>query len=445
MSTRPRSGDDRLFEPPSRDTGQDTGQDTGPDDVPASAPLAARMRPRTLDELVGQTHLLGTGSVLRSMLEEGRLRSILLFGPPGTGKTSLARLLARRADAHFIQLSAVTSGVADVRKALAEGAERLAANGRQTILFVDEVHRFSKTQQDALLPGVELGSVVFVGATTENPFFSVISPLLSRSVLFRLEPLSRDEIEMLIRRAATDERGLGGVPSLTDEAARSLLDRSEGDGRVALGALEAAADRAAAAGRAIDAGDVEDAMRQRTLRYDRAGDAHYDIVSAFIKSMRGSDPDAALAWLARMLEAGEDPRFVARRMIIFASEDVGLADPAALPVAIAAAQAVEFVGLPEAQLNLAHAAIHLALAPKSNAVTRAIGDAREAVQRRGGGAVPQHLRDAHYPGAKAMSHGVGYKYPHDHPGNWVSQQYMPEGFEHDRYWTPDRDDERGAE
>lgn len=395
------------------------------------------MRPRTLDELVGQTHLLGEGSVLRAMLEDGRLRSILLFGPPGTGKTSLARLLARRADAAFTQLSAVTSGVADVRKALQEGRERLAANGRQTILFVDEVHRFSKTQQDALLPGVEDGSVVFVGATTENPFFSVISPLLSRSVLFRLEPLSREEIGALIRRAATDERGLAGAVPLGDEAVEALLDRSEGDARVALGALEAAADRARSAGREIQAGDVEDAMRQRTLRYDRAGDAHYDIVSAFIKSMRGSDPDAALAYLARMLEAGEDPRFVARRMIIFASEDVGLADPAALQAAIAAAQAVEFVGLPEAQLNLAQAAIHLSLAPKSNAVTRAIGQAREAVARRGGGAVPSHLRDAHYPGAKAMSHGVGYKYPHDFPGNWVQQQYMPEGFETDRYWKPE--------
>ncbi len=406
--------------------------------VPANAPLAARMRPRTLDEFVGQGHLLEEGSILRAMAEEGTLRSILLYGPPGTGKTSFARLLANRAEAEFIQLSAVSGGVADVRKALAEGRERQAASARQTILFVDEVHRFSKTQQDALLPGVEAGWVVFVGATTENPFFSVIGPLLSRCVLFRLQPLSRDDVEALLRRAAADDRGLGGRIVLTDDALAALLDRSEGDARVALGALEAAAARAEGRGSPIQPDDVVDAMRQRTLRWDRAGDQHFDVASAFIKSLRGSDPDAALAWLARMLESGEDPRFVARRLIIFASEDIGLADPTALQAAIAAAQAVEFVGLPEAQLNLAQACIHLALAPKSNAVTRAIGSAQKALSEQGFGTVPAHLRDAHYQGARAFGHGVGYKYPHDFPGNWVDQRYMPEGFESDRYWKPEQ-------
>lgn len=425
----PRSGESRLFDAAPTPAGG--GFESG------ALPLAARMRPRTIDEIAGQRDLLEPGSLLRAMLEDGGLRSVLLFGPPGTGKTSIARLLAARADAEFIQLSAVTAGVADVRKALDEGRTRLHVSGRRTILFVDEVHRFSKTQQDALLPGVEDGSVVFVGATTENPFFSVIGPLLSRCVLLRLEPLSRDDLDAVVRRAVEDERGLAGRVVLGEDALPALLDRCDGDARVALGALEAAADLALARDATIRAGDVAAAMRQRTLRYDRAGDAHYDIASAFIKSMRGSDPDAALAWLARMLAAGEDPRFVARRMIIFASEDVGLADPDALPVAVAAAQAVEFVGMPEAQLNLAHAAVHLALAPKSNAVTRAIGAAGRALAERGAGAVPDHLRDASHPGTRAFGHGVGYKYPHDFPGNWVEQRYLPEGFESDRYWEPE--------
>jgi putative ATPase len=405
---------------------------------PKNAPLAARMRPRTLEEFVGQSHVLEQNSVLRAAIEEDRLRSVLLFGPAGSGKTSLAHLIARATSAVFVQLSAVTAGVADVRRVVEEGRERLAATGRRTILFVDEVHRFSKTQQDALLPGVEAGSVVFIGATTENPFFSIVSPLLSRSLLFRLDKLSADEVALIIAQALTDaERGLADRDlTIDDDALDFLAQKAEGDARVALNGLEAAADRAAGAGR-IALADVEDALRQRLVRYDRAGDAHYDAISAFIKSMRGSDPDAALAWLARMLKAGEDPRFIARRMVIFASEDVGEADPQSLVVATAAAQAVEFVGLPEVQLNLAQAAVHLSNAPKSNAVIRAISAAMADVERIGRGEVPSHLRDAHYPGASTLGHGAGYKYPHDFPGAHIEQEYMPEGLEGRRYWRPE--------
>ena len=410
-----------------------------PGPAPASAPLAARLRPRTLDELVGQSHLLAPGGVLRGLIEDDKLRSVLLYGPPGTGKTSLAHIVAEATSAHFEQLSAVTSGVADVRAVMAEARERLQATGRRTILFIDEVHRFSRTQQDALLPGVESGWVVFIGATTENPFFSVTSPLLSRSLLFRLEPLTREEVRAIIERAlAEPERGLGGRVSASEEVLDHLAGKAEGDARVALNALEAAADRAAARGdTALSIEDVEEALRQRLVRYDRAGDQHYDVISAFIKSMRGSDPDAALAWLARMIHSGEDPRFIARRMVIFASEDVGQADPMALVVATAAAQAVEYVGLPEVQLNLAQAAVYLATAPKSNAVIRAIGEAMSDVEKEGQGAVPGHLRDAHYPGAGALGHGEGYKYPHAYPGAKVEQAYMPEGFEGKRYWKPE--------
>jgi putative ATPase len=392
-----------------------------------------------LDELVGQKHLLGPGTVLRGLVEEDKLRSVLLYGPPGTGKTSIAHVIASSTQAHFEQLSAVTSGVADVRRVMEEARERLQGTGRRTILFIDEVHRFSRTQQDALLPGVEAGRVVFIGATTENPFFSVTSPLLSRSLLFRLEPLEREEVREILERALADpERGLGGKFAAADDVLDHLAGKAEGDARVALNALDAAAERAAARKvAAISIEDVEEALRQRLIRYDRAGDQHYDVVSAFIKSMRGSDPDAALAWLARMIHSGEDPRFIARRMVIFASEDVGMADPQALVVATAAAQAVEFVGLPEVQLNLAQAAVYLSTAPKSNAVIRAIGKAMSDVEKEGQGAVPSHLRDAHYPGAKALGHGAGYKYPHDYPKAKVDQAYMPEGFENTTYWEPD--------
>lgn len=404
------------------------------------SPLAARMRPRTLDEFVGQGHLLGPGGVLRDLIARDRLQSVLLFGPAGTGKTSLAHIIAEATRAHFVQLSAVTSGVADVRRVVEEGRERLAAAKRRTILFIDEVHRFSRTQQDALLPGVEAGWVIFVGSTTENPFFSVTSPLLSRSLLFRLEPLTEPDIRTIVERAIADpERGLGGRVHAAPEAVAFLARKAEGDARVALNALEVAVDRAAARGEgAIAQADVEDALRQRLVRYDREGDQHYDVISAFIKSLRGSDPDASLAWLARMIHAGEDPRFIARRMVIFASEDVGMADPRALEVAVAAAQALEVVGMPEARLNLAQAAVYLATAPKSNAVIRGIDAALAGVEGEGQGAVPPHLRDAHYRGAGTLGHGEGYKYPHDYPGASAEQRYMPEGFEQKTYWEPER-------
>lgn len=401
------------------------------------APLAARLRPRTLDEFVGQGHLLGSGSILREMIEQDQLRSVLLSGPPGVGKTTLASLIARATQASFVTLSAVTSGVADVRRVVEEGKQRLQLAKRRTVLFIDEVHRFNKSQQDALLPGVEAGSIIFIGATTENPFFSVIAPLLSRSTLFRLEALGEDDLAAIVRRAMADAAGLNGTVPADDEAILAIARTADGDARVALTALEAAAERARRRREPrITIEDVRDAMRQRYVRYDRDGDRHFDVISAFIKSVRGSDPDASLAWLARMLSAGEDPRFIARRLVILASEDIGLADDDALKVAVTAAQAVEYVGMPEAQLTLAHATIRLALAPKSNAVTRALAAARADLEERGFGEVPTHLRDAHYPGARALGHGTGYKYPHDFPGGPVEQEYRPAGFDGRTYWDP---------
>jgi len=408
-------------------------------EAPKEAPLAARMRPRSLEEFVGQGHLLEKGSVLRTLIEEDRLRSVLLVGPAGTGKTSIAALIARHTSAEFVQLSAVTAGVADVRRVVEEGRQRLDATGRRTVLFIDEVHRFNKAQQDALLPGVEAGWIVFIGATTESPFFSIIRPLLSRTVLFRLETLSDEALATILERAlAEPNRGIEGARADPDVIAH-IASKSEGDARVALNALEAAADRARAGGRdTIVLEDAVDAMQQRYVRYDRAGDKHYDIISAFIKSMRGSDPDAAVAWLARMLHAGEDPRFIARRMVIFASEDVGVADPRALQVAVDVARAVELVGMPEAQLNLAHAAITLALSAKSNAVTRAIGAAMEDVEKLGGGEVPENLKNVATPGRRRAPE-ERYKYPHAFPGGWVEQPYRPVGMEDRTYWEPEPD------
>jgi len=391
------------------------------------APLAARLRPRTLDDVVGQTHLVGPGKPLRRLVEQDRLTSAIFWGPPGTGKTTLALAVAGSTKRAFEQLSAVTAGVKDVREVIERARHRLGEQGRGTILFLDEIHRFSKSQQDALLPAVEDGTLTLIGATTENPFFEVNPPLRSRSTLFRLEPLARADIETLLRRGLEAE-GMQAAP----EALAHLADRAGGDGRQVLTALEVAC-ALARPGR-VEAEHVEAALGTSALRYGR--DDHYDVVSAFIKSMRGSDPQAAVYYLARMLEAGEDARFIARRMIIFASEDVGLADPTALLAAVAAAQALEHVGLPEAQLNLSQAALHLATAPKSNRAALAIWNARSDVRDGAVGEVPPHLRDAHYQGAGSLGHGVGYEYPHDHPDGWVAQQYLPTELVDTRYYEP---------
>ena len=407
------------------------GQNTAPPPLPADAPLAARMRPRTLEEYAGQEHVLGPGKLLRRAIEADRLSSIILYGPPGTGKTSLARLIAGHTKSRFVELSGVEGSVADIRRAVGEAAIA-ARNGGRTLLFIDEIHRFNKAQQDALLPDVERGTVRLIGATTQNPFFSINGPLVSRSQVFQLQPLSVGDLVALQRRAIADaDRGLGSLPlDLDEEAALHLATVSDGDARKCLNALEIAARTTpfGPEGRIrVTLEAAAESIQKKALVYDGTGDDHYDTASAFIKSLRGSDPDAALYWLAKMLHAGEELRFITRRLVIFASEDVGLADPLALPLAISAQQAVEFVGLPEARITLAHAVVYLATAPKSNRAYAALGRAEADVASGRTLAVPAHLRDAHYKGAASLGHGKGYQYPHDHEGAHVPQSYLPEG------------------
>jgi putative ATPase len=394
------------------------------------APLADRLRPTRLDDIVGQDHLLGPGRPMRALIEGDRLSSVILWGPPGTGKTTLARVIARVTAQDFTEMSAVSATVKDVRELVARAADRLGEADVGTILFLDEVHRFNKAQQDALLPSVESGLIILIGATTENPYFEVNAPLLSRSTLFRLEPLERGAVLALLGHGLEAEDA-----TAADEALGLLVDRVAGDGRQALTSLEVAVALAEDRGdRRITLADAEAALGTKAIRYGR--DDHYDVISAFIKSIRGSDPDAGLYWLARMLEAGEDPRFIARRLVVLASEDVGMADPTGLVVADAAARAVEFVGLPEARLNLAQCVVHLATSPKSNRVTVALGLAAVDARASGEGRVPVHLRDASYQGAAEIGHGDGYQYPHDDPRGWVGQQYRPDEVAGNVYYAP---------
>lgn len=400
-------------------------EERGADFPVASAPLAVRMRPATLDEVIGQQHLLGVGSPLRRLVEGSGAASVILYGPPGTGKTTLASLISGATGRRFEALSALSAGVKEVRAVIDE-ARRSAARGTQTVLFIDEVHRFSKTQQDALLAAVENRVVLLVAATTENPSFSVVAPLLSRSLILQLHPLQPQDIGAVLRRALVDPRGLGGRVSLDEPAFKLLCQLSAGDARRALTALEVAAETASAAGGVVTVETIEQSLDRAAVRYDRDGDQHYDVISAFIKSVRGSDVDAALHYLARMLTAGEDARFVARRLMILASEDIGMADPTALSVAVAAAQTVAFIGMPEAQLTLAHATVHLATAPKSNAVTTALSAAMGDIRAGKAGPVPTPLRDGHYSGAAKLGVAQGYRYPHDNPDDVVPQQYPPD-------------------
>ncbi|MCT1513876.1 replication-associated recombination protein A [Dietzia cercidiphylli] len=415
------------------DAGPGQGAGSAPPPVDPSAPLAVRMRPRTLDEVVGQQHLLRANSPLRRLVEGRGGSSVILYGPPGTGKTTLANLVATSSGRHFVALSALSAGVKDVR-AVIEDARTRQIHGRRTVLFIDEVHRFSKSQQDALLAAVENGIVLLVAATTENPHFSVIAPLLSRSLIAELQGLDQAGVATVIRRAVADERGYAGALEVTDAAVEDIVRLSGGDARRSLTILEAAA--GAAEDDVVTPETVELSLDAAPVRYDRDGDQHYDVTSAFIKSIRGSDADAALHYLARMLVAGEDPRFIARRLVVHASEDIGMADPTALLAASAAAEVVQKVGLPECRLALAQATIHLATAPKSNSVISAIDAAMADVRAGGVGEVPRHLRDGHYAGAKGLGNGVGYRYAHQSPAGVVTQQYPPDELVGRDYYSP---------
>jgi putative ATPase len=404
-------------------------------------PLASRMRPRVIDEVIGQEHILGHGKLLRRAIEADRLTPMILFGPPGTGKTTLAKVIANSTKSTFEQLNAVSSGVADIRRVTLEAKDRLHLYQQKTVLFIDEIHRFNKSQQDALLPFVEDGIIVLIGATTESPMFEINSALLSRSRIFRLEPLTDLHVTQILQRALTDtERGLGDQQVMaTNEALEHIVGVANGDARTALNALELAAVTTPPNqdGEVVITLEVaEESIQQRVIQYDKSGDQHYDVISAFIKSLRGSDPDAALYWLARMIYAGEDPRFIARRLYVHAAEDVGMADPRALLIAHSAAYAVDFLGMPEARIPLAEATVYIATAPKSNAIIVGIDDALRTVEKERNGQVPLHLRDAHYKGAKELGHGIDYKYPHNYQNGYVKQNYLPEELHGKTFYTP---------
>jgi putative ATPase len=417
------------------DTAQSSG--TRPSGVTEGEPLAARMRPRTLDEFAGQEHLLGDDSALRTAIESGALHSMILYGPPGSGKTTLARIAASQTGAVFEEASAVQAGRAEVRAVIERAVHRRNANGTSTIFFLDEIHRFNKAQQDALLPAVEEGLVILIGATTENPYFEVNSALLSRSQVYELRPLTQEQVGALLRRSLADpERGIADPPPVEDDVFDFLAVRSGGDARAAYNALELAAETASALKRPVTVELAEDAMQKKAVLYDKGGDKHYDYISAWIKATRGSDVDASLYYLAVMLEGGEDARFIARRMIVLASEDIGNADPQALQVAVAAAQAVEHVGMPECALNLSQASVYLALAPKSNASCTALSRARRDVREHGAEMPPPYLQDAHYPGAQKLGRGTGYEYPHSLPGGVSDQPLLPESLRDRRYYEP---------
>ena len=426
----PEAVSDGLFDLPAATQPTDLGLGGS-----AVAPLPVRMRPASLDEVVGQAHLLAPGSPLRRLVEGSGVASVILYGPPGSGKTTLAALISQATGRHFEALSALSAGVKDVR-AVIDSARSALIRGEQTVLFIDEVHRFSKTQQDALLSAVENRVVLLVAATTENPSFSVVAPLLSRSLILQLRPLTADDIRTVVQRAIEDPRGLGGRVAVQPEAVDLLVQLAAGDARRALTALEVAVESAEEAGEVVSVETIEQSLDKAAVRYDRDGDQHYDVISAFIKSVRGSDVDAALHYLARMLVAGEDPRFIARRLVILASEDIGMADPTALQTAVAAAQTVQLIGMPEAQLTLAHATVHLATAPKSNAVTTALGAAMDDIKAGKAGTVPAHLRDGHYSGAAALGNAQGYKYSHNDPDGVVTQQYPPDELVGVDYYRP---------